>query len=159
MELEPIFWRCVAKLQLVNNRENKLLFLDGDELYMYEVKSGLWRFEGIFVFFHKNTYDGIWVKMMKWKVVFHLLYTISSLLIILSLVIYILSLQSKIKKLESQQALPFKGDKALEKQIVDMNNNGSSQVEMVKLVRNETGLGLVPAKKYVDQTLNNSLTS
>lgn len=90
---------------------------------------------------------------------FHLLYTISSLLIILSLVIYILSLQSKIKKLESQQALPFKGDKALEKQIVDMNNNGSSQVEMVKLVRNETGLGLVPAKKYVDQTLNNSLTS
>ena len=27
--------------QLVNNRENKLLFLDGDELYMYEVKSGV----------------------------------------------------------------------------------------------------------------------
>lgn len=90
---------------------------------------------------------------------FHLLYTISSLLIILSLVIYIVSLQSKIKKLESQQALPFKGDKALEKQIVEMNNNDSSQVEMVKLVRNETGLGLVPAKKYVDKILNNSLTS
>ncbi len=88
------------------------------------------------------------------KVVFHLLYTISSLLIILSLVIYIVSLQSKIKKLESQQALPFKGDKALEKQIVEMNNNDSSQVEMVKLVRNETGLGLVPAKKYVDKVLN-----
>lgn len=85
---------------------------------------------------------------------FHLLYTISSLLIILSLVIYIVSLQSKIKKLESQQALPFKGDKALEKQIVEMNNNDSSQVEMVKLVRNETGLGLVPAKKYVDKVLN-----
>lgn len=77
---------------------------------------------------------------------FNLLYTISSLLIILSLVIYIVSLQSKIKKLESQQALPFKGDKALEKQIVEMNNNDSSQVEMVKLVRNETGMGLVPAK-------------
>ena len=90
---------------------------------------------------------------------FNLLYTISSLLIILSLVIYIVSLQSKIKKLESQQALPFKGDKALEKQIVEMNNNDSSQVEMVKLVRNETGLGLVPAKKYVDKILNNSLTS
>ncbi len=85
---------------------------------------------------------------------FNLLYTISSLLIILSLVIYIVSLQSKIKKLESQQALPFKGDKALEKQIVEMNNNDSSQVEMVKLVRNETGLGLVPAKKYVDKVLN-----
>ncbi|UDK97134.1 hypothetical protein EYB33_12860 [Lysinibacillus sphaericus] len=27
--------------QLVNNRESKLLFLDGDELYMYEVKSGV----------------------------------------------------------------------------------------------------------------------
>lgn len=27
--------------QLVNNRENKLLFLDGDELYIYEVKSGV----------------------------------------------------------------------------------------------------------------------
>lgn len=26
---------------------------------------------------------------------------------------------------------------------------------MVKLVRNETGLGLVPAKKFVDKTLNN----
>ncbi|MEG0472917.1 MAG: hypothetical protein RR588_11330 [Solibacillus sp.] len=26
--------------QLVNNRESKLLFLDGDELYMYEAKSG-----------------------------------------------------------------------------------------------------------------------
>ena len=77
----------------------------------------------------------------------------------LSLVIYIFSLQSKIKKLESQQVLPFKGDKDLEKQIVEMNNNGSSQVEMVKLVRNETGLGLLPAKKYVDKTLNNSLTS
>lgn len=25
--------------QLVNNRENKLLFLDGNELYMYELKS------------------------------------------------------------------------------------------------------------------------
>lgn len=85
---------------------------------------------------------------------FNLLYTISSLLIILSLVIYIVSLQSKIKKLESQQALPFKGDKALEKQIVEMNNNDSSQVEMVKLVRNETGMGLVPAKKYVDKVLN-----
>ncbi|MEK4521117.1 hypothetical protein NSQ95_14115 [Psychrobacillus sp. FSL W7-1457] len=83
-----------------------------------------------------------------------MLYTISSLLIILSLVIYIVSLQSKIKKLESQQALPFKGDKALEKQIVEMNNNDSSQVEMVKLVRNETGMGLVPAKKYVDKVLN-----
>jgi len=27
--------------QLVNNRENKLLFLDGDELYIYEVKSSV----------------------------------------------------------------------------------------------------------------------
>ncbi|MCM3358701.1 ribosomal protein L7/L12 [Psychrobacillus sp. MER TA 171] len=83
-----------------------------------------------------------------------MLYTISSLLIILSLVIYIVSLQSKIKKLEARQTLPFKGDKALEKQIVEMNNNDSSQVEMVKLVRNETGLGLVSAKKYVDKVLN-----
>lgn len=76
----------------------------------------------------------------------------------LSLVIYIFSLQSKIKKLESQQVLPFKGDKDLEKQIVEMNYNGSSQVEIVKLVRTETGLGLLPAKKYVDKTLN-SLSS
>lgn len=88
-----------------------------------------------------------------------ILYQITTLFIILFLVIYTFSLQSKIRKLEEQQDLHFTGDEDLEKQILEMNNNGSSLVEMVKFVRNETNLGLVPAKKYVDKIINNDISS
>lgn len=83
-----------------------------------------------------------------------MLYQVTSLLIIISLVITVFNLQGKVKKLEEQQFQQFIKDKDLERQILDMNKNGNSTVEIIKFVRNKTNLGLVHAKKYVDNVIH-----
>lgn len=83
-----------------------------------------------------------------------MLYQVTSLLIIISLVITVFNLQGKVKKLEEQQFQQFIKDKDLERQILDMNKNGNSTVEIVKFVRNKTNFGLVHAKKYVDNVIH-----
>lgn len=86
----------------------------------------------------------------------NVLFEVSSLLIILFLVGYIFILQNKVTKLEDVQAknLHAHKDPDLDSKIAAMFNDGRTTVEIVRFVRKETNLGLVQAKLYVDDVLN-----
>lgn len=85
-----------------------------------------------------------------------MLFEVSSLLIILFLVGYIFILQNKVTKLENVQAKNVRAhkDADLDSKITAMFNDGRTTVEIVRFVRKETNLGLVQAKLYVDDVLN-----
>lgn len=79
------------------------------------------------------------------------------LIIILLLLVYIFILQHKVSKLEGKlsslmvSSIDFK----LEDEIMAMLEQGKSNVEIIKFVRQATGLGLLQAKLYVDRIDNN----
>ncbi|MFC0524662.1 ribosomal protein L7/L12 [Pontibacillus salicampi] len=72
----------------------------------------------------------------------------ASFIIIITLVIYIFVLHNRIAKLQQST----KTDSIdISSEVHAMINDGKKETEIVKLVREKTGLGLVEAKQYVDK--------
>lgn len=78
---------------------------------------------------------------------------ISYLIIILLLIIYILFLHSKVSRLQSKGSAftAVNIDFKLEDEIRAMVEQGKSQVEVIRFVREASGLDLLQAKLYVDR--------
>ncbi|TDB52313.1 MULTISPECIES: hypothetical protein [Bacillaceae] len=74
-------------------------------------------------------------------------------IIIAALVFYILALNSKIRMLENQiKSIPLtKGQQeALTAKTSAMIEQGKTNVEIIKAIRQDSGWGLLQAKQYVD---------
>lgn len=85
-----------------------------------------------------------------------MLYEGSLLLIIAFLVMYILTLQKKVRKLQEERFVELQTtrDGHLERQIFNMSKEGKTRIQIIKFVREETSLDVVNARLYVNHILD-----
>ncbi|MGK9185679.1 hypothetical protein KXS12_26055 [Priestia filamentosa] len=85
-----------------------------------------------------------------------MLYEGSLLLIIAVLIIYILTLQKKVRKLQEERFVELQTtrDGNLERQIFNMSKEGKTRIQIIKFVREDTSLDVVNARLYVNHILD-----
>ncbi|MFP3887321.1 hypothetical protein HPB58_16850 [Priestia filamentosa] len=84
-----------------------------------------------------------------------MLYEGSLLLIIAFLVMYILTLQKKVRKLQEKRFVDLETtrDGNMERQIITMSKEGKTRIQIIKFVREEASLDVVNARRYVNHIL------
>lgn len=84
-----------------------------------------------------------------------MLYEGSLLLISAFLVMYILTLQKKVRKLQEERFVELETtrDGNMERQIITMSKEGKTRIQIIKFVREEASLDVVNARRYVNHIL------
>lgn len=77
----------------------------------------------------------------------------TSFLIIIALVLYIIVLKRRLAR--ANQKMAVQPDEKLDQEVAAMLQRGEKTVRAIKYVRDQTGLGLLEAKQYVDRVQSN----
>lgn len=77
----------------------------------------------------------------------------NSFFIIIALVLYIIVLKRRLAR--ANQKMAVQPDKKLDQEVAAMLQRGEKTVRAIKYVRDQTGLGLLEAKQYVDRVQSN----
>ncbi|OES43456.1 ribosomal protein L7/L12 [Domibacillus iocasae] len=77
----------------------------------------------------------------------------TSFFIIIALILYIIVLKRRLAR--ANQKMAVQPDKKLDQEVAAMLQRGKKTVRAIKYVRDQTGLGLLEAKQYVDRVQSN----